>query len=102
MQSGGWGESFKSCEIKNYVSLEFSTPSQTSWALDALIMAKRAQSDSVIKGITHLLDQHSFSKDSQTYPTGIGLPGKFYMTYHSYNYIFPLLTLAHFKKAIEK
>ncbi|TXC93140.1 squalene--hopene cyclase [Metabacillus litoralis] len=102
LQNGGWGESCKSSEIKSYVSLEFSTPSQTSWALDALIMAKRAHSDSVIRGITHLLDQGSFSKDSKTYPTGIGLPGQFYITYHSYNYIFPLLTLSHFKRAIEK
>ncbi|WP_226666636.1 squalene--hopene cyclase [Metabacillus litoralis] len=97
LPDGGWGESCRSSEIKRYVPLNFSTPSQTSWALDALIMANRSHTDFVKNGVFHLLDRNSFNNRSQSYPTGIGLPGQFFINYHSYNYIFPLITLSHYR-----
>ena len=35
---------------------------------------------------------------NEKYPTGTGLPGGFYIRYHSYAHIYPLLTLAHYAK----
>jgi len=98
LNSGGWGESCASSEEKRYVPLSFSTPSQTSWALDALIQSRAFSKLSVQKGISHLINDSSFTEEGRTYPTGIGLPGQFYITYHSYNLLFPLLTLAHYQK----
>ncbi|MCV9886025.1 squalene--hopene cyclase [Metabacillus halosaccharovorans] len=100
LDTGGWGESCISSIQKKYTPLLYSTPSQTSWALDALIQSNAHKNESVQKGISHLLDPSSFSQSALTYPTGIGLPGQFYIHYHSYNDIFPLLALAHYRKKI--
>ncbi|XQY90243.1 squalene--hopene cyclase [Metabacillus sp. HB246100] len=99
LENGGWGESCKSCERKEYTPLTFSTPSQTAWALDALIQANLHDTPSVTKGITHLLNKN-FKQHALHYPTGIGLPGQFYITYHSYNHIYPLLTFSHYLKKL--
>lgn len=97
-EDGGWGESCQSSEKRRYIPLPFSTESQTAWALDALIAAGEWKSAAVTKGIEFLLKE---SKDelSLTYPTGIGLPGQFYIQYYSYNKIFPLLAISHYLQA---
>ena len=48
-------------------------------------------------GISYLLE--AYNKDDWTisYPVGQGMGGGFYIHYHSYQYIFPLLALAHYK-----
>lgn len=92
---GGWGESCKSSEKKTFIPLPYSTPSQTAWALDAIIQAGGQKRKSVERGISYLLSNEK-TKEEMSYPTGIGLPGQFYIHYHSYNKIFPLLALAHY------
>ncbi|WP_400245057.1 squalene--hopene cyclase [Niallia sp. JL1B1071] len=92
---GGWGESCRSCEISTYVPLPFSTESQTAWAVDALIAAGERESTEVKRGISYLLEEKKEER-ALTYPTGIGLPKQFYIYYHSYNKIFPLLALSHY------
>lgn len=93
--NGGWGESCRSCEISAYDSLPFSTESQTAWAVDALIAAGEGASKEVKRGIHYLLEEKKEER-TITYPTGIGLPKQFYIYYHSYNKIFPLLALSHY------
>lgn len=94
---GGWGESCRSDVEKRYVPLGASTPSQTAWAVDALIAVHRKRTPAIERGIRYLID--SAGKDDWTndYPTGAGLPGQFYVHYHSYRYIWPLLALGNFK-----
>jgi len=94
-EDGGWGESCQSCEKRRYIPLPFSTESQTAWALDALIAAGEWKSAAVKKGIEYLLKE-SKEELSLTYPTGIGLPGQFYIQYYSYSKIFPLLAISHY------
>ncbi|MFD3445696.1 squalene--hopene cyclase [Microbacteriaceae bacterium 4G12] len=100
-EDGGWGESCRSSEVKRFVPLRWSTPSQTAWALDALIAVSKTETPAIRKGIQFLL-QKKFVKASTQYPTGIGLPGGFYIYYHSYNELFPLLALAHYRKKYDK
>ncbi|MGD8191855.1 squalene--hopene cyclase [Brevibacillus ginsengisoli] len=98
---GGWGESCQS-DIKNtYVPLKTSTLTDTAWALDALITIADRPTTPIQKGITYLLD--SLEKEDWTtdYPKGQGMGGAFYIHYHSYRYIFPLLALAHYRKKFE-
>ncbi len=102
LYNGGWGESCISSNVKHYTPLSFSTPSQTSWALDALIQSNAYRKKSVQIGLAHLLDPSSFTQEALSYPTGIGLPGQFYINYHSYQLIFPLLTMAHYKQKMAK
>jgi len=33
-----------------------------------------------------------------TYPKGRGMAGSFYINYHCYEYVFPLISLAHYQK----
>lgn len=94
--NGGWGESCQSCEKLTYVPLPFSTESQTAWAVDALIAAGEGASSEVKRGIQYLLEKKG-ENHAITYPTGIGLPTQFYIYYHSYNHIFPLLALSHYR-----
>ncbi|MDQ0228922.1 terpene cyclase/mutase family protein [Metabacillus malikii] len=92
---GGWGESCSSSQVRAYTPLSFSTPSQTAWAVDALIQAGHKNSQEVRRGLLYLLRENQ-DKASFSYPTGIGLPGQFYINYHSYNKVFPLLAFAHY------
>lgn len=95
---GGWGESCISDRVMKYMSLGESTPSQTAWALDALIAVQSQPSAAVNRGIYKLMELLQNDDWTTAYPTGAGLPGNFYSHYHSYRYIWPLLTLSHYKK----
>jgi sporulenol synthase len=94
---GGWGESCSSDRVMRYTPLVASTPSQTAWALDALIAVHPAPVPEINKGIQTLMSLLHEENWKTTYPTGSGLPGIFYSHYHSYRYIWPLLTLSHYK-----
>ncbi|TMU85209.1 squalene--hopene cyclase [Bacillus sp. BHET2] len=95
-KDGGWGESCYSDQEKKYVPLSFSTRSQTAWALEALIRIDDKPTPAIDLGITALLElmNRGGEDPSNTYPTGIGLPGNFYVHYHSYQWIWPLMTLS--------
>lgn len=100
-QDGGWGESCKSDQVGRYVPLQASTPSQTAWALDALI-SYSPHSTTVIEAGIYCLNQMLQEKSwTHSYPTGAGWSGQFYMNYHSYQYIWPLLTLGHYRRKYE-
>ena len=71
-EDGGWGESCQSSVEKKFISLPFSTPSQTAWALDALISYYDQETPIIRKGISYLLAQSTMN---EKYPTGTGLPG---------------------------
>ncbi|XXM72958.1 squalene--hopene cyclase [Lysinibacillus sphaericus] len=95
---GGWGESCFSDQKGAYVPLSFSTVSQTSWALDALISISDQPAPVINKGMGRLLEllNDQGSSEAHTYPTGAALKGAFYANYHSYQWIWPLLTLSHY------
>ncbi|WP_199622667.1 squalene--hopene cyclase [Paenibacillus alkalitolerans] len=95
---GGWGESCRSDMEKRYVSLGVSTPSQTGWALDALISVFKEPIQAIDRGVLFLTESARKQDWTTSYPTGAGLPGGFYFHYHSYRYVWPLLALSHYKK----
>ncbi|KAB2334415.1 squalene--hopene cyclase [Cytobacillus depressus] len=99
-QDGGWGESCKS-DIENcYVPLGESTRTHTAWALDTLISATTEVTPDIKRGAAFLVDGKE--KDwAKTYPKGRGMAGTFYINYHCYEYVFPLLALAHYQKLAE-
>lgn len=95
---GGWGESCQSDILGEYMPLMKSTPSQTAWAVDALISLSDQDSYNIQEGILLLTDQQRFEHWAKSYPTGAGLPGSFYIHYHSYRYIWPLYALGNYRK----
>jgi sporulenol synthase len=95
---GGWGESCKSDIHKTYMPLGVSTTTQTAWALDTLISVSDKLTPEISKGVHFLIkngSDHDWKKD---YPIGQGMAGGFYIHYHSYQYIFPLLALSNFQQ----
>jgi len=94
---GGWGESCKSDIVKRYVPLGASTPSQTAWAIEALLAVFQQTTPEIDKGIRCLLELGGSQDWRTSYPTGGGLPGNFYLHYHSYRHIWPLMTLSRFR-----
>ncbi|PEJ54513.1 squalene--hopene cyclase [Bacillus sp. AFS002410] len=98
-EDGGWGESGFSTVKGSYIPLKYSTPSQTGWVIDALLTIRNKDDEVIRRGINYLVSQNEISNKALSYPTGLGLPGQFYINYHSYNEIYPLLALAHFKNS---
>ncbi|MFS0723044.1 squalene--hopene cyclase [Paenibacillus sp. 1P07SE] len=96
-EDGGWGESCQSDQRKHYVPLPWSTLSQTAWALDALIAVHDKPTASMTRGIARLIELLESHGRGAGYPTGAALPGSFYIHYHSYDQIWPLLALAHYR-----
>ncbi|TCS92203.1 prenyltransferase/squalene oxidase repeat-containing protein [Hazenella coriacea] len=95
-EDGGWGESCYSDTANKYIPLNASTPVQTAWALDALIAFHDQPTPEIESGIQcllFLLEQRGWE---WTYPVGAGLADQFYIYYHSYPYIWPLVTLSNY------
>jgi squalene-hopene/tetraprenyl-beta-curcumene cyclase len=109
---GGWGETCGSYDDPNMRGEGPSTPSQTAWAILALLAAGDDRSDSVAKGVRWLLEHQqpngqwfeSMGEGStkQSIITGTGFPRVFYLAYHMYRDYFPLLALTSYKRAMEK
>ena len=95
LEDGSFGESCKSAEMKTYVSLSFGTVVQTAWAAEALLQYEPPDEKSIIKAISFLVNQQH-SKEALNYPVGIGLPKQFYITYHSYPFVFPMMACSTF------
>lgn len=98
---GGWGESCYSDSNGKYVPLKTSTLTHTAWALDALISVSDKPTPEIRKGISYLLMNLQKEDWTTDYPKGQGMAGAFYIHYHSYRYIFPLLSLAHYQRKFD-
>ena len=109
---GGWGETCGSYDDPNLRGSGVSTPSQTAWALLALLAAGDDRSDSIAKGIRWLLthqrpdgnwdESMGAGPTRQNIITGTGFPRVFYLSYDMYRLYFPLLALTTYKKAMER
>ncbi|EFM11713.1 Prenyltransferase/squalene oxidase [Paenibacillus curdlanolyticus YK9] len=100
---GGWGESCYSDQRRHYVPLNFSTPSQTAWALDALAASLPALTPELERGVNALLHMLETPAQQLTrYPTGAGLAGTVYVHYESNNWIWPLLTLTRIERKFRR
>jgi squalene-hopene/tetraprenyl-beta-curcumene cyclase len=94
---GGWGESCESYKDPTLKCRGESTPSQTSWAIMALIAAGEVTSKEVIKGIKYLLKmQKADGTWDEKWFTGTGFPKYFFIRYHNYRNCFPLMALGKF------
>jgi squalene-hopene/tetraprenyl-beta-curcumene cyclase len=98
---GGWGEDLRSYVDNAWRGRGASTPSQTAWALMALLAAGE-RGDEVRRGISWLADnQRPDGTWDEPYFTGTGFPGDFYINYHLYRLVFPLSALGRFVEAAD-
>lgn len=95
---GGWGESCHSDVQNKYIPLRASTIVHTAWALDALMTVSDKPTVEIRRGMNYLVNSLDKEDWTMDYPKGQGMGGAFYIHYHSYRYIFPLLALSHYEK----
>ncbi|MFC1227097.1 MULTISPECIES: squalene--hopene cyclase [Streptomyces] len=95
---GGWGEDLRSYrDSREWSGRGASTPSQTGWALMALLAAGEKESAAVERGITWLAaTQHEDGSWDEPYFTGTGFPWDFSINYHLYRQVFPLTALGRY------
>ena len=98
---GGWGEDLRSYNDPAWRGRGVSTPSQTAWALMALLAARRC-GESVRRGVTWLIEnQRADGSWDEPYYTGTGFPGYFYINYHLYRLVFPVMALGRYVNALK-
>jgi squalene-hopene/tetraprenyl-beta-curcumene cyclase len=95
---GGWGEDCRSYVDPAWIGRGQSTASQTAWALIALQAAGDADSDEARRGLEWLCTTQlpTGTWDESQY-TGTGFPGDFYINYHLYRLVFPVMALGRYR-----
>ncbi|TFW45978.1 prenyltransferase/squalene oxidase repeat-containing protein [Bacillus sp. 005/A4HT-01/001] len=101
LEDGSFGESCKSAELKTYVPLSFGTVVQTAWATEALLQYEKANNAAILKAVSFLVNHHH-TEEAMYYPVGIGLPKQFYITYHSYPFVFPMMACSTFLEEMRR
>ena len=97
---GGWGETLRSYEDPAQAGRGESIPSQTAWALLALIAVGSADRPAVVRGIRYLLEtQGEDGAWDDPLWNGTGFPRVFYLKYHLYAKYFPLWALGAYRNA---
>jgi squalene-hopene/tetraprenyl-beta-curcumene cyclase len=93
---GGWGEDLRSYVDDSWRGRGPSTASQTAWALLALLAAGE-RSSSTEDGVGFLVDsQQEDGSWDEPWFTGTGFPGYFYINYHLYRLVFPIMALGRY------
>jgi squalene-hopene/tetraprenyl-beta-curcumene cyclase len=95
-EDGGFGEDLRSYERSGEPGVGASTPSQTAWALLALLAAgeRGAPTQRAVAWLVRALRPDG-DWDEEHF-TGTGFPGDFYIRYHLYRLSFPLMALGRF------
>jgi squalene-hopene/tetraprenyl-beta-curcumene cyclase len=104
---GGWGEDLRSYVDPAWRGRGDSTASQTAWALLALLCVDAPRTsttaEAIERGIRWLVDnQRADGTWDEPQFTGTGFPGDFYINYHLYRLVFPLMALGRYVRAFEQ
>ena len=98
---GGWGESCSSYDDTSLAGFGESTPSQTGWALLALMATNEIHAVAVAKGVKYLLStQKPDGSWEEEQFTGTGFPKFFMIRYHIYKDVFPLMALGTYRRLV--
>ena len=97
---GSWGESCHTYDDPSIKGEGDPTPSQTAWAVLALVAAGRGDGEAARRGIDWLLGAQKADGTwfDATY-TGTGFPSVFYLRYHLYPISFSAMALARYRAA---
>ncbi len=96
---GGWGEDPRSYDHPEWSGRGASTASQTAWALLTLEAAGEL-SRTFDRGVRYLANtQRQDGTWDEPWYTGTGFPGAFYIKYHLYRLIFPVMALGRYVRA---
>jgi squalene-hopene/tetraprenyl-beta-curcumene cyclase len=94
---GGWGEDIRSYDDDAWRGKGASTPSQTAWALLALLAAGEQTSDATRRGVEWLVrNQMPEGTWDEPWFTGTGFPSDFSINYHLYRLVWPVMALGRY------
>jgi squalene-hopene/tetraprenyl-beta-curcumene cyclase len=91
---GGWGETCDSYADESFAGVGVSTASQTAWAVQSLQLAGLTEHPAWVRGIAFLRDRQRGNTWDEPEFTGTGFPRDFYINYHLYRHLFPIMALA--------
>ena len=92
---GGWGETCHSYADESFAGVGASTASQTAWAVNALQIAGLGDHPAAQRGLAYLKETQTHDGTwVEPYFTGTGFPRDFYLNYHLYRHLFPMMALA--------
>ncbi|MGE5504699.1 MAG: squalene--hopene cyclase [Actinomycetota bacterium] len=96
---GGWGECGRSYwDEAPRGEGPVSTPSQTAWAVLALMAAGETKNPAVARGIEYLMKtRNAEGLWDEEHFTAVGFPRIFYLRYHGYRQFFPVWALARYR-----
>ena len=97
-EDGGWGEDPRSYDEPAWIGRGPSTASQTAWALLALHAADQPEpgghSQAIERGLAWLVaTQRADGGWDEPQYTGTGFPSDYYINYHLYRLVFPIMAL---------
>jgi squalene-hopene/tetraprenyl-beta-curcumene cyclase len=91
---GGFGEDLRSYRNRSWSGRGASTASQTAWALLGLEAGGAAGGEAASRAVQWLVEtQRGDGGWDEPYFTGTGFPGDFYLNYHLYRDVFPVMAL---------
>ena len=92
---GGWGEDLRSYDDTAWIGRGASTASQTAWALMALLEAD-AESPAVARAWSTWSAPSAGTERGTKIITPTDFPSAFYIRYHLYRLVFPLMALGRY------
>lgn len=95
-EDGGFGEDLRSYRDPAWRGVGTSTPSQTAWALLALLDGRgsRVATERAVDWLVR--NQREDGDWDEEHFTGTGFPGDFYIRYHQYRLNFPVMALGRY------
>jgi squalene-hopene/tetraprenyl-beta-curcumene cyclase len=91
---GGFGEDLRSYRDRSWSARGASTASQTAWALLGLEAGGAGGDGTAMRAVQWLVEtQRRDGGWDEPYYTGTGFPGDFYLNYHLYRDVFPVMAL---------
>ncbi len=99
-EDGGWGEDGRSYWPEHRDEIPpYSTPSQTAWAMLALMAAGEVDDPALKRAVAYLQSVPREGERWQEEPfTAVGFPRVFYLRYHGYAAYFPVWALARYAR----
>ncbi len=98
LADGSWGEDCASYWSHRRDEVKAGTPTQTAWAVLALMAAGEVDSEAVRRGVDHLTTAPRDGGNwHEAYYNAVGFPRVFYLRYHGYSAYFPLWALARYR-----